>query len=33
MASFQNMASLQGLDVDEITEWPVLPQLLVILVL
>ncbi|WP_439147179.1 type 4a pilus biogenesis protein PilO [Vibrio sp.] len=33
MASFQNMASLQGLDVDEITEWPLLPQLLVILVL
>ncbi|MGR4999909.1 type IV pilus inner membrane component PilO [Vibrio celticus] len=29
----QNRMSLQDLDVDEITEWPLLPQLLVILVL
>ena len=33
MASFQNMMSLQELDIDEITEWPLLPQLLVILLL
>ncbi|MDD1822799.1 type 4a pilus biogenesis protein PilO [Photobacterium sp. ZSDE20] len=33
MASFQSMMSLQELDIDEITEWPLLPQLLVILVL
>ncbi|MEC7310304.1 type 4a pilus biogenesis protein PilO [Vibrio crassostreae] len=33
MASFQSMMSLQDLDIDEITEWPLLPQLLVILVL
>ena len=33
MASFQNWISFQDLDVDEITEWPLLPQLLVILVL
>ncbi|WP_086971563.1 type 4a pilus biogenesis protein PilO [Vibrio coralliirubri] len=31
--SRQNRMSLQDLDVDEITEWPLLPQLLVILVL
>ncbi|MEZ8241230.1 type 4a pilus biogenesis protein PilO [Vibrio splendidus] len=31
--SWQNRMSLQDLDVDEITEWPLLPQLLVILVL
>ncbi|MFA0554565.1 type 4a pilus biogenesis protein PilO [Vibrio sp. 10N.222.55.A1] len=31
--SRQNKMSLQDLDVDEITEWPLLPQLLVILVL
>lgn len=31
--SWQNRVSLQDLDVDEITEWPLLPQLLVILVL
>ncbi|MEG3222743.1 type 4a pilus biogenesis protein PilO [Vibrio gigantis] len=33
MANLQNRMSLQDLDVDEITEWPLLPQLLVILVL
>ncbi|OED69235.1 fimbrial protein [Vibrio tasmaniensis ZS-17] len=33
MASFQNMVSLQDLDVDEITEWPLLPQLAVVLLL
>ncbi|MCG9553709.1 type 4a pilus biogenesis protein PilO [Vibrio sp. Isolate31] len=33
MASFQSMMSLQELDIDEITEWPLLPQLLVILLL
>ncbi|WP_261884956.1 type IV pilus inner membrane component PilO [Vibrio pomeroyi] len=33
MANFQNWMSFQDLDVDEITEWPLLPQLLVILVL
>ena len=33
MARFQNMMSLQELDIDEITEWPLLPQLLVILLL
>lgn len=33
MGSFQSMMSLQELDIDEITEWPLLPQLLVILVL
>ncbi|MEC7939152.1 MAG: type 4a pilus biogenesis protein PilO, partial [Pseudomonadota bacterium] len=33
MASFQNMMSLQELDIDEITEWPLLPQILVILLL
>ncbi|PMN08385.1 fimbrial protein [Vibrio splendidus] len=31
--SWQNRMSLQDLDLDEITEWPLLPQLLVILVL
>ncbi|WP_333913918.1 type 4a pilus biogenesis protein PilO [Vibrio coralliirubri] len=31
--SRQNRMSLQDLDVDEITEWPLLPQLLMILVL
>ncbi len=31
--SWQNRMSLQDLDVDEITEWPLLPQILVILVL
>ncbi|MCK8087662.1 type 4a pilus biogenesis protein PilO [Vibrio sp. 1CM8B] len=31
--SRQNRMSLQDLDVDEISEWPLLPQLLVILVL
>ncbi|MFA0428027.1 type 4a pilus biogenesis protein PilO [Vibrio sp. 10N.222.51.C5] len=31
--SRQNRMSLQDLDVDEITEWPLLPQLLVILVM
>ncbi|MCX2759581.1 type 4a pilus biogenesis protein PilO [Vibrio cyclitrophicus] len=31
--SWQNRMSFQDLDVDEITEWPLLPQLLVILVL
>ncbi|MDA0143572.1 type 4a pilus biogenesis protein PilO [Vibrio sp. RW] len=33
MVSFQNRVSLQDLDVDEITEWPLLPQLLVIFAL
>ncbi|MEZ8721668.1 type 4a pilus biogenesis protein PilO [Vibrio pomeroyi] len=33
MANLQNWMSFQDLDVDEITEWPLLPQLLVILVL
>ncbi|MCG9641810.1 type 4a pilus biogenesis protein PilO [Vibrio sp. Isolate34] len=33
MANLQNLTSFQDLDVDEITEWPLLPQLLVILVL
>ncbi|WP_215406526.1 type 4a pilus biogenesis protein PilO [Vibrio gigantis] len=33
MANLQNRMSFQDLDVDEITEWPLLPQLLVILVL
>ncbi len=33
MVSLQNWMSFQDLDVDEITEWPLLPQLLVILVL
>lgn len=33
MASLPNMMSLQELDIDEITEWPLLPQLLVILLL
>ncbi len=33
MASFPSMMSLQELDIDEITEWPLLPQLLVILLL
>ncbi|MFA0484311.1 type 4a pilus biogenesis protein PilO [Vibrio sp. 10N.222.55.B11] len=33
MANLQNRMSLQDLDVDDITEWPLLPQLLVILVL
>ncbi|MDA0152837.1 type 4a pilus biogenesis protein PilO [Vibrio sp. Makdt] len=33
MASLQSMMSLQELDIDEITEWPLLPQLLVILLL
>ncbi|UPR51937.1 type 4a pilus biogenesis protein PilO [Vibrio cyclitrophicus] len=31
--SWQNRMSFQDLDVDEITEWPLLPQFLVILVL
>ncbi|MEZ9700824.1 type 4a pilus biogenesis protein PilO [Vibrio sp. 10N.261.46.E12] len=31
--SWQNRMSLQDLDVDEITEWPLLPQFIVILVL
>ena len=33
MVSFQNRVSLQDLDLDQITEWPLLPQLLVIFAL
>ncbi|MDN3700834.1 type 4a pilus biogenesis protein PilO [Vibrio artabrorum] len=33
MVSFQNQVSLRDLDVDEITEWPLVPQLVVIFVL